>query len=188
MLLAPSSKYIWLWPYLTISTSVPPSPPAQITYWGFLNWSSWSATTLSLPQSSLSTAARTIQFQQKPDFISSLFHLLILAHITHHSPSCPLSARPSGYFFNKKNTLPSHGLRHVSPAWNTFLRELNSKLPHFFKESSQMSIYQWGLSWAPYMKQQCPGTSIIFTLFILTGHWKVHSQCRGRGFDPWSRN
>ena len=43
-------------------------------YRGLLNWSFWSAPTLSLLQSSLRTAARTILFQQKSNFINSLFH------------------------------------------------------------------------------------------------------------------
>ena len=71
-----------IYPTLTLSHDlhiyehccVPPSPPAWTAYRGLLNWSSWSAPTLSLLQSSLSTAARTILFQQKADFINSLFH------------------------------------------------------------------------------------------------------------------
>ena len=71
-----------IYPTLTLSHNlhiyeyhcVPPSPPAWSAYRGLLNWSSWSAPTLSLLQSSLSTAARTILFQQKSDFINSLFH------------------------------------------------------------------------------------------------------------------
>ena len=71
-----------IYPTLTLSHDlhiyeyrcVPPSPPAWSAYRGLLNWSSWSAPTLSLLQSSLSTAARTILFQHKSDFINSLFH------------------------------------------------------------------------------------------------------------------
>lgn len=155
-------------------SSLPPSSPAWIIYRSLLNWSPCSAPALLLLQSSLNPAARTILFQQESGCIIPLFQIPVWLSTglqgpawgslspdpqPHHLPLFLLSTVREAVccFSNQISTLPSHGLRHaVSSALNTFLRELNSEIPHFLQESVQMPIYQWSFPWPPYIKQQCP--------------------------------
>ena len=177
---APSSKYIWLWPHLTISTSTTlfhhhllPELFIGASLTGLpvllLPCSSFSLLLTQQPEQSYFNKSQTVSFLCSKSSCGSPLASKALpeaacpttpSHITYQSLSCLLCARPFCCFSNQISTLPSHGLRHaVSSAWNTFLRELNSEIPHFLHESVQMPIYQWSFPWPPYIKQQCPQDS-----------------------------